>query len=79
LEEGVNLTKLLAQNKNALVIIIWCWQSFFFAVQFHQQNCTQLYLYKQLENTLNFYAVLPVLYNSKLSMNLLTAFAPIEC
>ncbi len=32
-------------------------QSIFSAIQFHQQNYTQLYHYPQLEITLNFYAV----------------------
>ncbi len=37
-------------------------QSFFCAVQFHQQNYAQLYNYAQIENMLNFYPVCPVLY-----------------
>ncbi len=40
-------------------------------VQFHQQNYTQLHHCAQVGNTLNFYAVRPTLYASKISVNLL--------
>jgi hypothetical protein len=43
-----------------------------------QQNYNQLYHYKQLENTLNFYAVRPVLYASKISVNLQVQKLPVE-
>ncbi len=41
------------------------------AIQFHQQNYTQLCYYAQLENTLDFYIVRPMLYINKFSVNLL--------
>ena len=41
------------------------------AVQFHQQNCAQLYWYIELENLPSFYAVSFVPYTSKLGVNLL--------
>ncbi len=50
----VNFTNPLVQSANALVIILQCRQSLFL---FHQQNNAQLYNYKLLENTLNFYTV----------------------
>jgi hypothetical protein len=43
----VNFTNIMAQRANA----------FFGAIQFQQQNYTQLCQYTQLESTLNFYAV----------------------
>ncbi len=69
---GVNFTNLLAQSTNVL-------QSCFCAIQFHQHNCVQLYLYIQLKNTLNFYTVCPALYANMFSINLLAAFGPLEC
>jgi hypothetical protein len=66
----VNFTNLLAQSANAPVVIFWRQQSFFCTSQFHQQNYTQLYHYKQQENTLNFYAV------RKLGINLLAQMRP---
>ncbi len=71
LSPGVIFTNLLAQSANAPVVIFWHHQSFFCAVQFHQQNYGQLCQHKQLENTLNFKAVHPVLYASKFGVNLL--------
>ena len=41
------------------------------AVQFHQQNCAQLYWSIELENPPNFYAVRSAPYASKLGVNLL--------
>ncbi len=40
-------------------------------IQFHQQHYAQLHHYAQLENTLNFYAVRPMSFTSKIGVNLL--------
>ncbi len=49
------------------------------AIQFHQQNYPQLHHYTQLENTLNFYAVYPMLCASKISINLLVQKLHVIC
>ncbi len=54
-------------------------QSFFYDVQFHQQNYAQLYYCAQLEITLNFYAVHFTLFASKTVVNLLAQKLPVEC
>ena len=69
LRPWVNFTNLLVQSVNVLAVSLLHQQSFFCAIQFHQQNCAQLYLYTQLEVTPNFYAVRDALYASKLSVN----------
>ena len=43
LTPGVNFTNILTQSANALVVIPMGQQSFFCSIQFHQQNCAQLY------------------------------------
>jgi hypothetical protein len=52
-------------------------------IQFHQQNYARLLHYAKLENTLNFYAVrlfavCPVLYANKFSVNQLVQKLPVE-
>ncbi len=54
-------------------------QSFFWAVQFQQQNYTQIYHYTKLEITLNFYAVRFTPCASKIGVNLLAQKLPLEC
>jgi hypothetical protein len=49
------------------------------AVQFHRQNYPQLHHSAQLENTLNFYAVRPVLYADKFSINLVVQKLLVKC
>ncbi len=74
---GVNFTNLLAQKRK-------CAGSQFLAPVVNllrhsvQQNYNPLYHYKQLENTLNFYDVRPVLYVSKIIANLLVKKLPVE-
>ena len=71
LTPGVNFTNLLALSANALVINIMRRQSFFGAIQFHQQSYGQLYQNIQLEVMPNFCAVCSVPYTSKLGVKLL--------
>ncbi len=49
------------------------------AVQFHQQNYTQLHHYAQLENTLNLYAVRSTPCASKIGVNLLAQKLCVKC
>ena len=49
------------------------------SVQFHQQNCAQLYWSIELENPPNFYAVRYAPYASKLGVNLLVQKLLIKC
>ena len=60
---GVKFTKPLAQSANAMA-----WHSVFGtkdAIQFHQQNCTQLIKSTQLEITPNFYALVSTFFSYK--------------
>ena len=54
IKPGVNFTNLKVQSENASTVSLLHWQSFFYAIQFHQQNYSQLNQYTRLAKLITF-------------------------